>query len=360
MYRVGLDLPVRHPRDPRPVRRRAAARAALRPVRVPRDHRGARRARPGVRGRRPRPRRRPLAGDPARHADPRAGDLVGARDRLRRVGERLRRRRDARLQVELHARDLPALRGDQQLPAELPDRGGDGLAARRLGRRCRSCCRPGRCAAAATRSSRAARGRSCGASSRRRGRAARGRRASPASSSSRSASRASAPSAARCSATSAARSALTFVNYTPGLPQRRAARPARALARVRRDRRLVHRRRRLRRRAPAHAAADARRRGCSTSCCSRRSRCRASSSPPATSSPTTCRSSRGSGSTSTRRRRCCSSPTPPRACRRTRACSSAPVSQLQASLHDAARAHGAGALRAWLRGRAAADLASRS
>ena len=30
-------------------------------------------------------------------------------------------------------RDLPALRGDQQLPAELPGRGGDGLAARRLG-----------------------------------------------------------------------------------------------------------------------------------------------------------------------------------------------------------------------------------
>ncbi len=65
-------------------------------------------------------------------ADPRAGDLVGARDRLRGVGQRLRDRGDARLQLPLLARHLPALRGDQQLPAQLPGGRGDGLAARRL------------------------------------------------------------------------------------------------------------------------------------------------------------------------------------------------------------------------------------
>ena len=61
-----------------------------------------------------------LADDAADRADPRAGDHVGAGDRLRRVDLRLRRGRHAGLQLELLARHLRALRGDQQLPAVVP------------------------------------------------------------------------------------------------------------------------------------------------------------------------------------------------------------------------------------------------
>ncbi len=62
-------------------------------------------------------------------ADPRARHLVRAGHQLRRVGERLRRGRDTRLQFQFPARHLPAVRRHQQLPAQLPGRRGDGMAA---------------------------------------------------------------------------------------------------------------------------------------------------------------------------------------------------------------------------------------
>ena len=131
MYRIGLDCPfVTHAiLGPFGVVLLLGLRCV--PFTLPGDHRRAGRARPGVRGRRAGPRREPRAGDAAHRADPRPGHLVGAGDRLRRVGQRLRRGRDARLQLELLARHLSAVRGHRQLPAELPGRRGDGLAAGR-------------------------------------------------------------------------------------------------------------------------------------------------------------------------------------------------------------------------------------
>ena len=83
-------------------------------------------------------------------ADPGPGHLVGARDRLRRVDQRLRRGGHARLQLELHPGHLPAVRGDRQLPAQLPAGRGDGLAAGRAGGDPARRSRRGRCAAGPT------------------------------------------------------------------------------------------------------------------------------------------------------------------------------------------------------------------
>ena len=74
-----------------------------------------------------------LAGDPARNADPRAGDHLGTRDRIRRDRERFRCGLDARLQLALSAGDLSALRRHQRISAELLRGGGGRLVARRLG-----------------------------------------------------------------------------------------------------------------------------------------------------------------------------------------------------------------------------------
>ena len=62
MYRIGLDWPFVTHAIMGPFGVVLAPRAALRPVHLPRDHRRARRARPGVRGRRPGPRREPVCG----------------------------------------------------------------------------------------------------------------------------------------------------------------------------------------------------------------------------------------------------------------------------------------------------------
>ena len=75
MYRVGLDWPWVTHADHGPVRRGAAARAALRAVLLPGHHRRAGRARPGVRGRRPGARRGPGRHAAADRADPRPGHL---------------------------------------------------------------------------------------------------------------------------------------------------------------------------------------------------------------------------------------------------------------------------------------------
>ena len=126
-------LAVRHTRDHGTLRRRPPARASLRAVYVPRDHGRARGTRSGVRRRRASARRKSPCGDPTRHADPRPRHHLCARDRLRRVGERLRGRVDPCLQLALPARDLPALRRHQRLSTELFGRSGSRMAPRRVG-----------------------------------------------------------------------------------------------------------------------------------------------------------------------------------------------------------------------------------
>ncbi len=129
--RAGLA--VGHPPDHGAVRRGAAARPALCPVQLPGHHRRHGGPRAGVRGRRPGARRKPGPGHAADHPDPGPGHLVRAGHRLRRVDQRLRRGRHAGLQLELPSRHLPAVRGDRELPAQLPAGRGHGLAPRRGG-----------------------------------------------------------------------------------------------------------------------------------------------------------------------------------------------------------------------------------
>ncbi len=164
MYRLGLDWPwVTHLiMGPFGVVLLLGLRS--RAVHLPGGH-GA--AWPGsARSSRTRPGCTAQAGPPALRLiwpDAGAGHLVGAGDRLRRVDQRLRRRRDACVQLELLAGDLPALRGDQQLPAELPDRCGDGHGCWSPRWPSRWRCRPERCAGVRIRCCPVAPGRRSGA-----------------------------------------------------------------------------------------------------------------------------------------------------------------------------------------------------
>ena len=294
-------------------------------------------------------------------ADPRARDLVGARDRLRRVGQRLRRRRDARLQARTsRSRPTSSTQAINNFPPSFP------TAAAMAWLLVASVALP------LVLQARALRGRSYAVLSGRTppGRAARAHAPRP---------RARGRRASRC-----------FFVVALGDPrlrrgQRLAARRLRRL--VQPDLRQLPRRsshnadllgplersleygaiaasftvvagfvaaRLLTRRADARDAAarlPAPRRGRAAE-----RRLRGRLHPRLQPADPLARSA----STSTRRRRCCSSPTSPRACRRTRASSSAPSPSSKPRSTTRRAPTAPAPLRAWLRGRPPAHLASRS
>ena len=281
------------------------------------------------------------------------GDLVRAGHRLRRVGERLRRGGDARLQLQLPARYLPALRGHQQLPAELPGRPPRWAGCSSRPWRSRSRCRRGRCAAARTRCCPGARRQ---AVRRQLAPAGHGRARSAGVGAVLRSSRSGCPASARVSGSLlgdfGGSFSLTLVELPRRVPRRRPARAAGALARLRRDHRasitVVGGFIAARLLAPARDAAPTKAarlpaaRGGRAAERGLRGRLHLRLQPAG--------AVHGSASTSTRPRRCWSSPTSRRACRRTRGCSSArsPSSSPRSTTRRGRTA--AGELTAWARG----------
>ena len=216
-------LAVGHPPDHGAVRRRAAARAALRAVLLPGDHAPrlagsgrSSRTPPGCTARRRWQAMRLIV--PILAPAIMSALAIGFAESISDFGVAATLAYNSNFTLA----HLRALRGDRQLPAVVPARRGDVLAARRGGRRSRCSCRRGRCAAGPTRSCRGGRGRRCGGGCRaleaRRGRV-RARAVLPGRSS---ASPVSARCPGRCWATTAARSRSRWANYTGALPAARA------------------------------------------------------------------------------------------------------------------------------------------